>query len=299
MGGFSELVKNFDKTRIYIYDFFIYGFKRRGDFQHKSKRTYDDEKRRIKSWLVDYIQEDNSKKGKSVSISVDSGSISENPLYKAYYSKSFTEKDVNLHFFIIDILYNGEILTLKEITDIINRDYMELDEQIIRKKLSEYEKEGIIIADKENKKYNYKLSTDMADEFLENYQGLADAVKFFSETQKFGIVGNSILKSVGLKNDIFRIKHNYIVHTLEDIIIPNILTAIEQKKYISIIKFHSKNNEINNVIPMKILSSVQTGRRYLMVYCPEKKRFTSTRLDSTEKIKIKGKCPEYDKIYIV
>lgn len=298
MGGFSELVKHFDKTRSYIYDFFIYGFKKRGDFKQKSNRTYDDEKRRIKSWFGDYIQEDNSKKGKSVSISLDSGSISENPLYKAYYSKSFTEKDINLHFLIIDILYNGEILSLNEIAEKINNDYnIEIENQIIRNKLSEYEKEGIIIIHKKGKTHYYSLSPDRTGEFLKNYQGLDDAVKFFSETQKFGIIGNSILKSAEIKNDIFRIKHNYIVHTLEDIIIPDILTAIEQKKYISVIKFHSKNNEITNVIPMKILSSVQTGRRYLAVYSPEIKRFTSTRLDSTEKIKIHGECPEYDGIY--
>ncbi len=45
MSGFSELIKNFDKTRDYIRDFFIYGFKVRNDFDRKSLRTYDDEKR--------------------------------------------------------------------------------------------------------------------------------------------------------------------------------------------------------------------------------------------------------------
>ena len=87
MGSFSELVKNFDKTRDYIRDFFIYGFKVRKDFEHKSSRTYDDEKRRVASWLDDYMNYDNSVRGKQTSIVVDSGSISENPLYQAYYSK--------------------------------------------------------------------------------------------------------------------------------------------------------------------------------------------------------------------
>ena len=40
MGGFSELIKHFDKTRSYIFDFFIYGFKRREDFQNKGYGTY-------------------------------------------------------------------------------------------------------------------------------------------------------------------------------------------------------------------------------------------------------------------
>ena len=46
MAGFSELIKSFEKTRDYIRDFFIYGFKVRGDFARMSGRTYDDEKRR-------------------------------------------------------------------------------------------------------------------------------------------------------------------------------------------------------------------------------------------------------------
>ena len=47
MSGFSELIKNFEKTRSYLRDFFIYGYKVRGDFQRKSGRTYDDEKRHL------------------------------------------------------------------------------------------------------------------------------------------------------------------------------------------------------------------------------------------------------------
>ncbi|MDE6425337.1 MAG: WYL domain-containing protein [Ruminococcus sp.] len=296
MGSFSELVKNFDKTRNYIRDFFIYGFKVRSDFERKSSRTYDDEKRRIESWLSDYIKHDNSERGKQVSISLDSGSISENPLYKAYYSKSFTANDIKLHFFIIDVLSDGTSMTVNEITDKIYELYNELFEtQTIRIKLREYAEEGIIIIRKKGKIYYYSLIPDRTDEFLKNYQGLADAVKFFSETQKFGVIGNSILKSAGIENDIFVTKHNYIVHTLEDIIIPEILDAIENKKYISVVNFRNKNKKIENIIPLQIMSSLQTGRRYLAIYVDN--HFTSMRLDFTEKV-ISGKvCDYYDDIY--
>ncbi|MCM1314767.1 MAG: hypothetical protein NC244_05295 [Alistipes senegalensis] len=181
MGSFSELVKNFDKTRNYIRDFFIYGFKVRSDFERKSSRTYDDEKRRIESWLSDYIKHDNSERGKQVSISLDSGSISENPLYNAYYSKSFTANDIKLHFFIIDVLSDGTSMTVNEITDKIYELYNELFEtQTIRIKLREYAEEGIIIIRKKGKIYYYSLIPDRTDEFLKNYQGLADAVKFLT-----------------------------------------------------------------------------------------------------------------------
>ena len=123
MSGFSELIKNFDKTRDYVRDFFIYGFKMRNDFERKSSRTYDDEKRRVESWLGNYVRYDDSQRGRQMSITVDSGHIAENPLYQAYYSKSFTDNDIKLHFLIIDILFNGEYLSLKELVNRLNDDY--------------------------------------------------------------------------------------------------------------------------------------------------------------------------------
>ena len=49
--AYSELIKNFDKIRDYMRDFYVYGFKSRDDYTKKSARSYDDEKRRIESWL--------------------------------------------------------------------------------------------------------------------------------------------------------------------------------------------------------------------------------------------------------
>ena len=132
MGSFSELIKSFDKTRDYIRDFFIYGFKVRNEFTGKSSRTYDDEKRRAESWLGDIFRYDNTRRGKQVSITVDSGHISENPLYSAYYSKSFTDNDIKLHFMLMDIL-DGKSLNVREITESLNSTYGQLfDEQTVR-----------------------------------------------------------------------------------------------------------------------------------------------------------------------
>ena len=47
-GGFwwhiknTELIKKFNVVRDYIRDFFLYGYKKRGDFEEKSKRTYEE-----------------------------------------------------------------------------------------------------------------------------------------------------------------------------------------------------------------------------------------------------------------
>ena len=152
MAGFSELIKNFDKTRDYVRDFFIYGCKVRSDFSRKSSRTYDDEKRRGESWMSDYMRYDDSVRGRQVYISADTGHISENPLYSAFYSRSFTDNDIKLHFLLTDILSDGGSFTLKELTDILNSEYGQLfDEQTIRNKLREYVEEGIVCAGKKER----------------------------------------------------------------------------------------------------------------------------------------------------
>ena len=51
MAEFQELVKNFQRIRDYMRQFYVYGFKVRGDYTEKSARTYDNERRRIESWL--------------------------------------------------------------------------------------------------------------------------------------------------------------------------------------------------------------------------------------------------------
>ena len=107
MAGFSELIKNFDRTRDYVREFFIYGFKVRGDFDRKSARSYDDEKRRVESWLGEYLRYDTTSRGKQVAITLNSSRISENPLYRALESRSFTDNDIRLHFLLLDLLADG------------------------------------------------------------------------------------------------------------------------------------------------------------------------------------------------
>ena len=58
MAEFQELIKNFDRIRDYMRQFYVYGFKVRNDFSEKSSRTYDNERRRIESWLSRYTKSD-------------------------------------------------------------------------------------------------------------------------------------------------------------------------------------------------------------------------------------------------
>ena len=70
--AYSELIKNFNRTRDYMREFYVYGFKSRDEYGRKSTRSYDDERRRVESWLGDYMQFRKNADGKNVFLSIDS-----------------------------------------------------------------------------------------------------------------------------------------------------------------------------------------------------------------------------------
>ena len=125
-------------------EFYVYGFKSREEFKRKSARSYDDERRRIESWLGDYMSFRHTPEGKNVFISVDNRNVPFNPLYNAWKTKSFTDKDIVLHFCILDALSDGNALTVNEITDLVTENLshsetpFEFDDATIRNKLKEY-----------------------------------------------------------------------------------------------------------------------------------------------------------------
>ncbi len=296
MSDFSELIKNFDKIRDYMRDFFIYGFKTRTDFQYKSLRTYDNERRRIESWLGDLIRFDTSRKGKQVSLSLDSGQLSSNPLYKAYKSKSFTDNDICLHFYILDLLNSRRELTAEEIADKLCNCYGKVyDTQTVRLKLREYVSEGLLMQQKSGKALRYSLSEAYPDTICSDTDGLMDAVTFFSEAAPFGIVGSYLLDAMELKNETFLYKHHFIVHTLEDYILLALLNAMQDKQIVEFVNYGKRKQELcTQGVPMKVYISTQTGRRYVLMYLPAIKRFNAFRLDYIKSAKAINVYEHYD-----
>ena len=88
MSSYNELIKNFERIRNYMREFYVYGFKSRNDYDKKSARSYDDERRRLESWLGDYMRFERTRDGKNMFISIDSRVTVHNPLYRAFKAKS-------------------------------------------------------------------------------------------------------------------------------------------------------------------------------------------------------------------
>ncbi len=69
--AYSELIKSFNRIGDYMREFYLYGFKSRDEYTGKSARSYDNEKRRLESWLGDCMRFRQTADGKNVFISID------------------------------------------------------------------------------------------------------------------------------------------------------------------------------------------------------------------------------------
>ena len=282
MADFSELVKRFDKIRDYMHDFYVYGFKSRLDFTKKSPRTYDNERRRIESYLSGHMQWDYRNGAKISFVSLDCAQVLNNPLYAAWKSKSFTANDIMLHFFLLDSLCESP-LTIEELTqEVCTRCELVLDSQTIRNKCDEYVRLGMLEKKKQGRAYVYRISTEPA--LLP--QELINAVSFFQGAAPFGEIGSFILDNEKAANTVFSFKHYYLAHTLEDGILLELLTAIRQSRSVTFKNQSSKSEQIFafEAIPLKIFVSATTGRRYACMYSPTSRRFFNYRLDAIKAV---------------
>ena len=300
MSSYSELIKNFEKIRAYMREFYVYGFKSREGYNAKSARSYDDERRRIESWLGEHMSFVRTPEGKNVFISIDSRVINHNPFYNAWKAKTFTDGDITLHFIIFDILNEPNIKrTVSRLISEIYEKYlsyfdapMEFDESTIRKKLKEYCESGIINAEKQGKKIYYSRAEDT------DISTLTDALHYFSETLPCGVIGSFILDKTESDTDAFTFKHHYITSALDSGVLASLFAAMREKRAVTVTNLSRKKDtpRKNRIIPLRVFISVQSGRQHLIAYLPEHNQFQSYRIDYLSSIKIEDVSPRFDEL---
>lgn len=303
MAEFQELIKNFDRIRDYMRSFYVYGFKVRNEYSEKSARTYDNERRRMESWLAGYMRSEYTSKGKQICINVDSRAISQNPFYAAWKAKSFTDNDIMLHFFLLDQLFEEpEGLSAGELGDRMAESYgVFFDSQTVRLKLKEYEKLEILISVKKGKTVLYRLLPEENGSLAltgESWKSsLLAAALFFQGAAPFGLVGSTILDRENVQNEWFRFKHHFIVHTLEDGVLLELLKAMKAHRAITFTNKSARSGRTAQMtgIPLKVFVSTRTGRRYVCCYLEQRRRFVNYRLDSISQVKQGELCSDYER----
>ena len=300
MSTYSELIKNFEKIRAYMREFYIYGFKNRDEYSKKSARSYDDERRRIESWLGDHMSFVRTSEGKNVFISIDSRNIYHNPFYNAWKAKSFTDGDITLHFILLDILHTpSQKFTITEIMQLIDDKYlsgfgspMMFDESTVRKKLKEYCEVGIVVLEKVGRKAYYHRPETV------DISNLTDVTHYFSEVAPCGVVGSFILDKLETDSNVFTFKHHYITSAIDSGVLASLFTAMREKRIITVDNL-SRRKDVprkNRIIPLRVFISVQNGRQHLFAYHSEFNCFISYRIDYLSNVRLEEVSARFDEL---
>ncbi len=275
--SYSELIKSLNPIRRYVRDFFVLGFKSRGDYGEKSGRSYDNERRRIDSWLSPYMAFRQTGKKKYGFLSVGSREETENPLQRVFCAKSFTTKDLLLHFFLTDLLAGGAALSVPEMWQRLSEIYPAdadgniPDESTIRKKCGEYEKLGVFRKQKSGRRTTYALSLPLP------LAGAADALTLAAEIEPAGVLGFFLHRKTETAALPIGFKHRYLFQVLDADIAYTLLSAIREKRRVTV---STEKGEKQTILPAKLFISRETGREY--VFCAETDRLHFLRLDRIE-----------------
>lgn len=296
--AYSELIKDFKRIRAYLRDFYVYGFKVRNDFSEKSARSYDNERRRVESWMGDYVSFSQDSRGKRIFLSMDSRSISHNPMYRAFKAKSFTSKDILLHFFLMDLFRDRAAVELRDVLPIMEESYpdaigsMVLDEKTVRLKLQELAQMGILLREKQGRKILYRLA-----ENRDELSGLEDAVDFYSEALPLGVVGSYLLDKLERQESSFRFKHHYPMQAIDSEVVAALLEAIQRRCAVEVVVLNPANGEVRREnTPIRIYASTETGREYAVMWAHREQKFFLTRIDRIMEVSLLEKNPQWEQL---
>ena len=305
--AYSELVKDINKVRSFIRDFYVFGFYSREEYAalyQISPRSYDNERRRIESWMQEYLRFYQNSSGKKVFLSVDGSTILHNPLYRAFKAKSFTANDALLHFCLMDLFSDGQMIELAQVEDLLWDRYADMfsekglpDMKTIRLKLEDLAHLGLLIKTKEKRSVKYQLSTDAVDLTM---PGIWNALSFFSEEAPLGIIGSFLLdknsEQAGYPQ-FFRFRHHYLVQAVDSEILCELLLAIDERRRILMRVDSAFQGSMQHItLPLKIFVSTETGREYLLSGNEETMRFYFTRLDRIVWVKQREVSPLRDQM---
>lgn len=307
----NELLKHIQRVRAYMQNFYIYGFLTRDDYG-KDESTYDNERHRVECWMAPYYGFNVVNRKRICFVSFDSRSVRRNPLYRALKSKSFTKNDIALHFLILDVMQDGEERDVEDVLyecESLLGDGGVYEASIVKAKLDEYEKLGVLASRKEGRDKYYRLAP------FEDVKPLAPALAFFSEAAECGVVGSYLEDRLEETCEAFSMKHHYIAQTLDTELIHTLLEAMHTSS--DVVLEHMDGNHrktprplppgmkpldeekqraqrTRTMLPLYILRSVQDGRVFVLGWGRKSRSFVTCRLDKIATVKILPKAADSD-----
>ena len=123
-----------------------------------------------------------------------------------------------------------------------------------------------------------------------------DILDFFSETAPCGVIGSFLLDKTDCRCDRFAFKHHYITGTMDSEILCLLFSAMQEKRMVTLETAPRNRTYIaeSNVVPIRVMMSVQNGRQYLMAYSSRFRRIAPIRLNNIISVKAGEVCGEFD-----
>ncbi|MBC6316336.1 WYL domain-containing protein [Listeria grandensis] len=282
--SFNELVKNFAVLRNYVREFYVYGFKQREDFTEKSGRSYDNVRRRVESYLREYVDVEQQASGRALRLFIDPNEITENPMFAVWQAKSFTKNDIFLHFVLMDLFQEGVSLSVNQVLARIDEEYFVhfqdgflVEALTLRKKLAEYVELGVLRREACGRAVYFSRVPCVV-----LGRRMKQAVQFFKEMAPLGVLGHYLLQQETVRESVFSYKHYFVMHTLEEQVFLDLLLAIREERWVVMARFGRKREL--RFLPIKLLTSAQSGRQYVVGKSKRGQFFAFHRLDQIERV---------------
>ncbi len=309
MSGYNELIDNYETMRESIRQYFAFGTQSRSEYAEKSgrKKSQDLIVRRLNSWMQSYLDYYTNARGERIHFfTADSRSVSQNPLFRTYLSKSVKSLKIRLFFYTLAVLSDRKFQSVREITDAINAladaagerldeesfnvllDAFSFNGDSLRSLLDELCGLGMLEARRAGKTYGYRLRrTDLS------LNPLRDAIFFASEQDPVGVIGYYLLNRMeGVPDDI-RFKHHNFLNALNDGLLYELFDAMQTNRWVSV-KTDAQPKHPITVYPLKLYLSVQNGRQHLLCYDADWKMPCFIRIDrirDVSKAALSETCP--------
>lgn len=122
---------------------------------------------------------------------------------------------------------------------------------------------------------------------------LNDLLTFYSQYMVLGEIGTTIKERIQFQDgkinqEIFKFKHNYIMESLFDYNLLDLLIAIENHYFCCIHYCHGTQNQNEDyfIVPLELRISVTNGREHIMCYDILTDRLTSLRIEFIDKMEL-------------
>ncbi len=276
-------IGSIEKARGYARDSLVYGLKTKSDYtKDMSPRSYDSFASNMDHWFDSCLQTRRVAVRKKVRyLSLDCRDYSANPIYKIWKTCSFTTNEIVFFFSLLNFFSKySEPASIEEVYTYY--DNVHGTDGFTKHGAQKWMqnkgcKSGIIV--KVGRKYKLADSVDLSK--------CNDMLLFYSEIAPGGVVGSFIIDKLIQGDSPFRFKQRFPGQAFDHGIIINILYAIKNHRTITF-QYPSKDKKLSyrSFLPVKVYSSAQNGRQYVVVWNEYKQFFSNYRIDKMRSISV-------------